>query len=437
MDWILIFIGTIVVLFSLLFLGQWIAFALGATGLLGLYVMTGGTKFFETLSTIAWNTTNSFEYTSIPLFILMGEILVHSGLSRYFYDGAAKWFGRLPGGLLQTNIISCSIFAAICGSSPATASAIGSVSYPEMVKQKYNKSMVIGSLAGGGALGILIPPSITMIIYGAIVETSVEKLFMAGLVPGILAAVIFMIYIGVASLVKKDLTPAKTEKLSAREKIKSSLGMLPFLVMIVAVLGGIYTGFTTTAEAAAIGVIMAIIFSFIVKGITWSNFKQSIIATIKLTTMILTIVFCSKVLSYFVVISGISRNLTEWIISINPTIVEFLLVITVLYLILGCLMDGASMMYITIPILLPSIQSLGIDLTWFGVILVILIELSMITPPVGLNLYVLHGVVNNLGSPTEFGEVIKGSIPYCLMYLALVLIVMLFPGLALWLPGMM
>ena len=343
----------------------------------------------------------------------------------------------MPGGLLQTNIISCAIFAAICGSSPATASAIGSVSYREMMEHRYNKSMIIGSLAGGGALGILIPPSITMIIYGAIVETSVEKLFIAGVVPGILAAVMFIFFIAIACMIKKDFCPPKPARPSFVEMMKALVQMSPFFILILIVLGSIYAGFATTTEAAALGALGAVICSLAVKGLNWEKLKIALNATIKNTTMIMILVVCAKVLSYFVVISGISRELTSWIVAVNPSKPLFLLIITVMYLILGCIMDGASMMYITIPVLLPMLTAMGFDLTWFGVLMVVLVELSMITPPVGLNLYVLHGVCNNLGIPTSFGEVVNGSVPYCLLYLLLAFILMLFPQLALWLPGIM
>jgi tripartite ATP-independent transporter DctM subunit len=333
--------------------------------------------------------------------------------------------------LLQTNIISCSVFAAICGSSPVTAAAIGSVAYPEMKKKGYDEGMIIGSLAGGGALGILIPPSIIMLIYGSITSVSVEKLFMAGVIPGILMSIIFMIYIGIRCLKNPSLVGIKSDKVPIIEKLKSILGMLPFLLMILIVLGGIYFGITTPTEAAAIGALFALIFSFITRGFTWDGMKKSLKSTIKLTTMILFVIIGAKVLTYFVALSGISSGLALWITEINPSLPVFLFIITVFYLVLGCLIDGTSMIFLTIPLLLPILTSLNMDLVWFGVILTILIEIAQITPPVGMNLYVLHGIA---GHGITFGKVCKSVLPYLFMYLALAVAIMIFPQIAVWFP---
>jgi tripartite ATP-independent transporter DctM subunit len=433
MDWQIAFIGILFLLFLILFLGEWIAFALGATGLIGLIVI-GRMTDFSIVGYIGWNMTNSFELTAIPMFIFMGEVMVHSGLSRWFYDSASVWFGRMPGGLLQTNVIACAIFAAISGSSPATAAAIGSVAYPEMKKRGYDKQMTVGSLLGGGALGILIPPSIPMVIYGAIAQVSVAKLFMAGIVPGIVAVMLFCVYITVRCLKNKNLTPPVSPKISLWKKIQAGPGLLPFAFLICTVLGTIYLGWATPTESAALGTVISLVMSFCIRGVTWNNFKKSIAMTVKLSTMILMIVIGAQMISYFIAVSGISRALTGWIVEVQPPLWLFFALIIVVYLILGCIMDGTSMLFLTVPILLPILDGMNIDLIWFGLIVTIMVELGQITPPVGLNLYVLKGIS---GTDIEFGQICRASIPYCVMYLMLVLLIMVFPVLALWLPGTM
>lgn len=433
MDWQIIFLGILFILFFILFIGEWIAFALGITGLIGL-VLIGRMTDLPIVAYIGWNMTNSFEITAIPMFIFMGEVMVHGRLSRWFYDSAAVWFGRLPGGLLQTNVIACAIFSAISGSSPATAAAIGSVAYPEMKRRGYDKQMTIGSIAGGGALGILIPPSIPMVIYGAIAQVSVAKLFMASMIPGILATLLFCTYIAVKCIRNKSLAPAKTAKVSILAKIKTGPGMVPFAFLIFIVLGTIYLGWATPTEAAALGTLITLFMSFAIKGVTWDNFKKSVIVTVKLTTMILMIVIGAQMISYFIGVSGISRAMTGWIVDIQPPVWLFLALVIVIYTILGCIMDGTSMLFLTVPILLPILEGLHMDLVWFGLIVCILVELGQITPPVGLNLFVLQGLV---GKDATFGEISWASVPYCIMHLAIVILVMVFPALALWLPSTM
>lgn len=433
MDWQMLFFGILLILFFILFLGEWIAFALGATGLIGLIII-GRIADLPIVGYISWNMTNSFELTAIPMFIFMGEVMVHSGLSRWFYDSASVWSGRMPGGLLQTNVLACAIFAAISGSSPATAAAIGSVAYPEMDRRGYDRQMTVGSLLGGGALGILIPPSIPMVIYAAITQVSVAKLFMAGIVPGLCAVAMFCIYIAFRCIKNKSLTPPVPPKVSLWTKIKTGPGLLPFVFLIFVVLGTIYLGWATPTEAAALGTVISLIMSFCVKGVTWSNFKESVTQTIKLSTMILMIIIGAQMISYFIAVSGISRALTGWIVVVQPPLWLFLALIVVVYIILGCIMDGTSMLFLTVPILIPILDGLNVDLIWFGLIVTIMVELGQITPPVGLNLYVLKGIT---GESIEFGKICRAAIPYCIMYLLLVLLIMLIPAMALWLPSTM
>jgi len=433
MSWGITFIIIVGLMLGLIILGEWVAFALGITGVAGLFFVSNP-KAIQSIGQIAWNMTNSFELTAIPLFVFMGEILLRSGLSNIFYRSASKWFGRLPGGLLQTNIISCSIFAAISGSSPATAAAIGSVAVPELNKQGYNKGMTLGSLAGGGALGILIPPSIIMIIYGSIATVSVERLFMAGVIPGLVAAGSFMVYIGIKAVLKPDLFPEKPPRARFIELIKSFPGMLPFFFLILVILGGIYTGYTTPTEAAAIGALLAMILSYMAKGLTKESVISSLKSTVGMTSMILFIIIGANLLTYLVGMAGVSRGLSQWVLDLQPSLYSFMFIMILVYLVLGCLMDGTSMIFMTVPLLMPMITAMGIDLIWFGIVLTILIEIAQITPPVGLNLYVLKGIA---GDDVSFNEIVWSVIPYFFLYMLLIVVLMIVPDLATWLPNHM
>lgn len=433
MGWQILFAVMLIILFLLLFAGEWIAFTLMLAGAAGL-VFIGRGYVLNSVGQMAWNTVCSFDMTAIPLFILMGELMVHGGLSKGFYRSAAMWLRRLPGGLLQTNIISCAIFAAISGSSPATAAAIGSVSYPELEEKGYNRQMIVGSLAGGGALGVLIPPSINMLIYASISECSVTQLFIAGVIPGILCALCFMGYIGVKSIIHQEYAPKETTTYTLKEKLRSSGGLFSFIFLIVVVLGSIYSGWATTTEAAALGACVAFIMSAAGGNLTLKNLKEALLSSVRLSSMILAIIFGAKVLSYFIAFSGISKGVTGWIVSLNPSIGILFVCIILMYLVLGCILEGTSMIYLTIPILLPILKALNIDLIWFGVILTLLTEIGMITPPVGINLYVIHSIA---GKKCSFGDVIKGSLPYCAMYLIVTVAIICIPALALWLPGTM
>lgn len=433
MEWKILFIIMLIILFFLLFIGEWIAFTLMLAGTAGIIIIDKAYAL-SSIGQMAWNTVCSFDMTAIPLFILMGELMVQGGLSKGFYRSASMWLRRLPGGLLQTNIISCAIFAAISGSSPATAAAIGSVSYPELEQKGYNRQMIVGSLAGGGALGVLIPPSINMLIYASIAECSVTKLFIAGVIPGLLCALCFMGYIGIKSLLKPDFAPKEKTKYTLKDKLKASGGLFSFVFLIVIVLGSIYSGWATTTEAAALGAFAAFIMTIITHNLTLEALKRALMSSVRLSSMILAIIFGAKVLSYFIAFSGISKGATNWIVSLNPSIATLFICIIVMYLILGCILEGTSMIYLTIPILLPILIALNIDLIWFGVILTLLTEIGMITPPVGINLYVIHSIA---GKECSFGDVIKGSVPYCFMYLFVTVAVICIPALALWLPGSM
>jgi len=435
LEWYIIFLIALGGLLLLLFLGYWVPFALGTVGIIGIYLVKDGTSL-GALGLIGWNSINSFELTAVPLFIFMGEIILRTGISDKFFENMSILIRRLPGGLLQTNIMSSGFFAAVSGSSTATIAAVGSVAVPELKKRGYNHSMIYGSLGGGGALGYLIPPSTALIIYGSLVQESVAKLFLAGILPGLIAITIFMFFIGIVCYIKPDMVPHQKSdtSLTLKQFIKSIIGIMPVVIMILMVLGGIYLGLTTPTESASLGAVISLFYAVIYRKFTYKNIKHSLVYTVKTTSMVMFIIFGAQILSHFIVESGINRALTDWIIELNPSPVLFLTIIVIIYLILGCIMDGLSMIFLTLPILFPLIQAMGFDAIWFGIVLVILIEIAQITPPVGVNLFVLQGIS---GKGTSLGKIVKGNIPYFFLYLLLLIIVMVFPKFVLWLPSTM
>ena len=433
MSYMTVFFILLILLFIMLFIGEKVCFALGVVSILGFFIV-GKPSLLASSGLVAWNAVNSFELTAIPMFIFMGELVVHCGLSRSFYKSAATYFSRIPGGFLQTNLITCGIFSAISGSSLATAAAIGSVSYKDVSAMGYNKRMILGTLGGGGALGILIPPSVTFLIYGSLTETSVSQLFMAGIVPGLACLLMFMIYVIVRVVIDPSLAPVKGKKASVKEKLYALKGMFPFVFLIVVILGGIYLGITTPTEAASISVVLAVILSAIFGNLTWNNFITSCLEAVKSCCMIFFIVIGAKFFTYIITMAGISRGITTAFAALNPSPLGFFLFLIVIYLILGCLMDGTSIVYLTIPVLFPLVGIAGFDPLWFGVVLVILVEVAMLTPPVGMNLFVLHGITK--GTAT-FKDIVMGCLPYILMYSLMLVLLWFFTEIATWLPNTM
>ena len=427
LDILIIILG--VTLTVLLIAGQWMAFALGSVGMLLMY-LSKGTLGLQSLSSVVWNTANSYILIAVPMFLLMGELILRSGASNYFYRGVVVLLGRLPGGLLHANIFSCAIFAAVSGSSVATAATVGTVAIPEMLKRGYDPKPVFGSLAAGGTLGILIPPSIIMVLYGALVEESIARLFMAGVLPGLLMAGVFMIYIAIHLMINPSLAPPRNSGAQGGPPTKDILHVFPVLGLLVTVLGGIYFGFTTPTEAAAIGAGGALVLAAGYGGLTKQVFSESIMSTVKTTCMVTLIIIGAQILSAALTYSGVSRAVSEWILALGLSKWTFFLALVVLYLVLGCFVDGISMIYMTLPVLLPVIKAFGFDLIWFGIILTILIELGQITPPVGLNLFTIHAISGG----HSFSDVVIGSFPYCFLMLFVIALLCFFPEIALWLP---
>jgi len=429
MSWEVIALVSFGLIFLLLLSGLRVAAALGIAGIITAYIFIGGTSL---LKYISWTVGINFVLIAIPLFIFMGQLLLHSRLSSKLYEGSAALLGEVPGGLLHANIISCAIFAAISGSSVATAVTIGTVAIPELEKRGYESKIVLGSLAAGGTLGILIPPSVPLIIYGVMTEQPIGPLFMAGIIPGIMLTLLFVGYIVVRVMTRPELAP-RPEKVLLKRRILSIIGMWPIVVTIMIVLGGIYLGVMTPTEAAGVGAFTALIFTLAYRQLNWSVLKMCLRETVKTTAMIVLLVIGAQMVTSILTVLWVTDNAVAWATSLAVSPIAILMFIYLLYLIFGCFMDGVSLEVITLPIVFPIISALGFDPIWFGIALVILIEMGMITPPVGLNAYVIHG----LRPDRPLTEVFLGIIPFFFMLVIGLAIITTFPIIATWLPGKM
>ncbi len=416
--------------FFLILLGIPIWISLGISGMVCALIFLNN---FGVIQHAPWNVLTSFVLIAIPLFLLMGNIMLRSGLGTALYDGASALLRKMPGNLLHANITSCAIFAAISGSSVATAATIGTVAIPELEARGYDRKLVYGSLAAGGTLGILIPPSIGFIIYGSLVELSVGRLFIAGVFPGILLASLFMVYAGTRVIINPQLAPTVTEKMTLQETIVKVAAMWPVILLMAIVLGGIYLGIMTPTETAAVGAVIAAILALAKKRLTWSILKESLRETVKTTSWMIALMVGAQILSATVAMLQIPGGIVELVTALPFPPLIILMGIFCVYLFLGCFIDGFSMQVLTLPFVFPVITALGYDGIWFGVCLVILIEAALLTPPVGANVFVIHGLVPD----RPVSEVIKGSMPFFLMMLVCLAILTAFPDIALWLPGTM
>lgn len=402
--------------------------ALGVLGLIldPLYSMLPLTG---ALGEISWGTSNEFLLVAIPLFIMLGEILLRSGMAERMYNAMSLWLSWLPGGLMHANIGASALFAATSGSSVATAATVGTVALPQIKKQGYNEPLFLGSLAAGGTLGILIPPSINLVIYGVLTNTSVPKLYLAGIIPGLGMALLFMLAIAVACMVKPKWGGAKI-KASWGQRFASLVHLVPPLGIFLLVVGSIYAGIATPTEAAALGVVGALILAAFSGRMSWNMIKEVLEGTMKATAMIMLIVIGSAFLNFVMAATGLTNALTDAITGLGVSPMVMLLIIVVFYLVLGCFMETLSMMITTIPIVAPIMIALGFDPVWLGIAIIILVEVALITPPVGLNLF----VVQSLRKSGSMNDVMLGSLPFVIMLLAMVGLLAIFPDLALWLP---
>ena len=416
------------VLLVLLAGGVWIAMAMSIAAWVGLQFFTSSPPEVSLFQAF-WGSSASWTLAALPLFVWMGEILFRTRLSEEMFEGLSPWLGWLPGRLMHVNIFGCGIFAAVSGSSAATCATIGKVALPELRKRGYDERMCLGSLCGAGTLGLLIPPSIIMIVYAVAAEISILKMFLAGVFPGILLIALFTGCIVVWALLNPDKTPPHTERYTLLERLRRSRNLIPCLALVVFVMVAMFTGLATATEAAAFGVLGALGIAWWSRSLNWANLRSSLMGATRLSCMILFILAGASFLSSCMAFTGIPRALAEWVTSLQVNPYGLLAVLALIYLLLGMAIDGISMIVLTMTIVLPMVQAAGFDLIWFGIFIVVLVEIAQITPPVGFNLFVLQTM-----SGRDSHYVALASIPFfCMMLLALVVIVA-FPPIATWLP---
>jgi C4-dicarboxylate transporter, DctM subunit len=412
----------------LLVAGVWVGVGLGLSGIIGLTQVLGWERAVDIVGKVVWEQNTSFVLVAIPMFIFMGEILFQSGIMSTIYMRAATAVSGIPGGLLQANIAACTIFAACSGSSVASAATIGSVGYPEIAQRNYNRPIALGSIAAGGTLGILIPPSIIFIVYGSLAEVSIGKLFLAGLIPGLTLAFLYSLYIAVRCLLDPSLAPREA-RVGIGERMRALLGLWQMGLLIFVVLGGIYGGIASPTEVAALGAFLAILIALVARKFSFAALWRAGLATVRQTSMILLVIFTAKILSVTLIYFQIPTTVVAWIGAAEMTTAHIFLVIVIVYLLLGMFVDGIAMMVITIPFIVPIMTNAHMDLVWMGVIICILIEVGLLTPPVGLNLYVLQGVT---GQPIR--DVIIGATPFIFLQLLMIAALYAWPSIALYVP---
>ncbi|MGI9024039.1 MAG: TRAP transporter large permease [Burkholderiaceae bacterium] len=421
----------IAALFILLGSGVWIGLALSGVAWFGMTLFSSRPAG-DAMTVTIWGTSSSWTLTALPLFIWMGEILFRTRLSEDMFKGLAPWLEKLPGRLLHTNVIGCAIFAAVSGSSAATCATIGKMTLPELTKRGYPEDMVIGTLAGAGTLGLLIPPSIIMIVYGVSANVSISQLFIAGIVPGIMLAALFMGYIVFWALRHPEQVPVMTERTSFFEKLYASRHLIPVVLLIIAVLGSIYAGVATATEAAAIGVVGALVLSAAQGSLSRDTFFGSLMGATRLYCMIALILAGASFLTLSMGYIGLPRHLAEWIGGLGLSQFWLILMLMIFYAILGCFLDGISMVVLTMGVILPTVEKAGIDLLWFGIFIVLVVEMAQITPPVGFNLFVLQGMTGK-----QLTWIARATLPMFWLMVAAVLLIYFVPSLVTTLPHLM
>jgi tripartite ATP-independent transporter DctM subunit len=424
----------IIAFFAMLFmmlLGLPIAVSMAAVGIVG-GLLAYGMPFINSIAPVVWGVHNDNLLTSVPLFILMGELLLRSGIADRMFGALAAWLGRLPGGLLHTNIGCSALFAATSGSSVATAATIGTVALPSLHRRGYSMRSSLGSIAAGGTLGILIPPSVNMIVYGSLTDTSIGKLFIAGIIPGLLLTGCFMLYIALNAIFSGN--AIKEEKVPLAVRISLLRDLVPPATVFFIVMGSLYTGVATTTESAALGVVAALFFAWRSGKLNLALLENCFTQTAKTTGMILLIITAAFILNLAVSLTGVAEAMTKWVTSFGFTPTQMLLILIAFYFVLGMFMDVLSMMVATIPITFPIIVAMGIDPVWFGIFIVLMCELGLITPPVGMNLFVVHGIRPDRGS---IKDAMLGAVPYAIIMILFTLMLIAFPAVATWLPSKM
>jgi C4-dicarboxylate transporter DctM subunit len=415
-------------LFLLLGSGVWIGLALLGVAFVGMEMFTTRPAGDAMMTTI-WRSSSSWSLTALPLFIWMGEILYRTRLSEDMFRGLSPWMARLPGGLLHTNVVGCTVFAAVSGSSAATLTTVGKMSIPELMRRDYPENMVIGTLAVAATLGLMIPPSLTLIVYGVTINESISKLFMAGILPGLVLAAMFMGYIAIWSRLSKTFRPTPEPNTTLREKLINSRFLIPVMLLIALVIGSMYLGFATATEAATFGVLGSMALAAAQGSLTLTSLKESLMGATRTSAMIALILAGASFLSLSMGFTGLPRALAEWIGGMGLTKFELLMALLVFYIILGCFLDGISSVVLTMAVVEPLIRQAGIDIIWFGIFIVVVVEMAQITPPIGFNLFVLQGMTGR-----EMNFIARAAIPMFLIMVLMVFVLIAFPELATWLP---
>jgi C4-dicarboxylate transporter, DctM subunit len=420
-----------VLLLALLALGVWVAAALFLAAFAGLW-LSGIDAMGQVMATTTWGSSASWTLTALPLFIWMGEILFRTRLAENLFSGLAPWLNRVPGRLLHVNILGCGIFAAVSGSSAATCATIGRMTLPELASKGYDERMALGTLAGSATLGLLIPPSLILIVYGVAAEVSIARLFMAGALPGLLLVLLFMAYTALWALRNPQRQPRKEAALTWRARVRSLTDLLPAVFLILFVIGSIYLGWATATEAAVLGVVGALALSAVSGSLDRQSLIDSLIGATVTSCMIAFILAGAAFLTVAMGFSGVPRVLAEWVGGLGLSPGMLLVALTVAFVLLGCFLDGISVVVLTTSVIMPLVTAAGIDPLWFGIYLVLVVEMAQITPPVGFNLFVIQGLTGK-----DILEIARAALPFALLLLLAVVLVTLFPQIATWLPAQM
>ncbi|MCB9942428.1 MAG: TRAP transporter large permease subunit [Geminicoccaceae bacterium] len=423
----------LVTLFFFLGTGIWVALSLLGVALVGMELFTSRPAGDAMITTI-WTGASSWSLTALPLFIWMGEILFRTRLSEDMFRGLSPWMARLPGRLLHTNIVGCTIFAAVSGSSAATMTTVGKMAIPELRRRNYPERLIIGTLAGAGTLGLMIPPSLTLIVYGVTINESISKLFIAGILPGLTLAALFMGYVAFWSFTNRAEVSALEEepRRSFREKLVESRYLIPVVLLVMSVLGSIYTGLATATEAASFGVVGALVLALVQGSLDWNSFRTSLMGAVKTSCMIAFILMGASFLSLSMGFTGLPRALAAWIADMHLSPHALILALTLFYIVIGCFLDGISSVVLTMAVVEPMVRGAGIDMIWFGIFIVVVVEMAQITPPVGFNLFVMQGMTGH-----QIPYVARTALPFFLLMVVMVALLVAFPELATFLPDNM
>ncbi|MEM7056034.1 MAG: TRAP transporter large permease subunit [Pseudomonadota bacterium] len=428
MDQVALTIVFLFVLFLLLGSGVWVGLALMGVAYVGMEMFTSRPAG-DAMLTVIWTSSSSWTLTALPLFIWMGEILYRTRLSEDMFRGLSPWMTRLPGGLLHTNVVGCTIFAAVSGSSAATLTTVGKMSIPELRKRGYPEFMTIGTLCGAATLGLMIPPSLTLIVYGVTINESITQLFMAGVIPGLVLALMFMVYIVAWCYLRPGQRPAPDSSMTFGEKLWNSRFLIPVICLVLLVIGSMYFGFATATEAAAFGVIGALGLAAAQGSLNLSTFMESLLGATRTSAMIALILMGAAFLSLSMGFTGLPRSLANFISDLELSPFMLIAALTIFYIIIGCFLDGISSVVLTMAIVEPMIREAGIDVIWFGIFIVVVVEMAQITPPIGFNLFVMQGMTDH-----EIGYIARTAIPMFLIMVLMVVVLTVFPEIATWLP---